>query len=214
MRPRCVAHRQGAHTIGARGGTRLKTIWRVFFSGCPWCAPAVVESSGCTPFALRGRSESVSQASTIAWIGRSVPPASVLSIFLFATGSRAVRYESFNDRDKNPSIVTGRNSDRRQPMEFNRGSSWSRFPRSIRRITRGIDRGPEYSGPRYRDSARIFVRFFPDLGKMLSRDLLTFATMVSSLTVVVGASVDLDSGDYELFAENEGKSDDNGNVSF
>lgn len=49
---------------------------------------------------------------------------------------------------------------------------------------------------------------------MLSRDLLTFATMVSSLTVVVGASVDLDSGDYELFAENEGKSDDNGNVSF
>uniref|UniRef100_V9IGI7 BMP and activin membrane-bound inhibitor n=1 Tax=Apis cerana TaxID=7461 RepID=V9IGI7_APICE len=44
---------------------------------------------------------------------------------------------------------------------------------------------------------------------MLSRDLLTFATMVSSLTVVVGASVDLDSGDYEVLPDNEGKSDDN-----
>lgn len=49
---------------------------------------------------------------------------------------------------------------------------------------------------------------------MLSRDLLTFATMVSSLTVVVGASVDLDSGDYEMLPDNEGKSDDNGNVTF
>lgn len=49
---------------------------------------------------------------------------------------------------------------------------------------------------------------------MLSRDLLTFATMVSSLTVVVGASVDLDSGDYEVLPDNEGKSDDNGNVTF
>ncbi|KZC10433.1 BMP and activin membrane-bound inhibitor like protein [Dufourea novaeangliae] len=52
---------------------------------------------------------------------------------------------------------------------------------------------------------------------MLSRDLLlTFATMVSSLSaaVVVGASVDLDSGDYEVLADNEGKSDDNGNVTF
>lgn len=49
---------------------------------------------------------------------------------------------------------------------------------------------------------------------MLSRDLLTFATMVSSLTVVVGASVDLDSADYEVFPDNEGKSDDNGNVTF
>ncbi|XP_076754818.1 BMP and activin membrane-bound inhibitor homolog [Xylocopa sonorina] len=44
---------------------------------------------------------------------------------------------------------------------------------------------------------------------MWSRDLLTFATMVSSLTVVVGASVDLDSGDYEVLADNEGKPDDN-----
>ncbi|XP_076241541.1 BMP and activin membrane-bound inhibitor homolog [Calliopsis andreniformis] len=38
---------------------------------------------------------------------------------------------------------------------------------------------------------------------MLSRDLLTFATMMSSLTVVAGASVDLDLADYD------GKSDDN-----
>lgn len=49
---------------------------------------------------------------------------------------------------------------------------------------------------------------------MLSRDLLTFATMVSSLTAAVGASVDLDSGDYEVLPDNEGKSDDNGNVTF
>lgn len=59
------------HTIAAGGGTRLKTIWRVFFAGCPWCAPAAAESSGCTPFAFRDRSESVSQASTIVGIGRS-----------------------------------------------------------------------------------------------------------------------------------------------
>lgn len=38
--------------------------------------------------------------------------------------------------------------------------------------------------------------------------------MVSSLTAAVGASVDLDSGDYEVLADNEGKSDDNGNVTF
>ena len=48
-------------------------------------------------------------------------------------------------------------------------------------------------------------------GKMLSRNLLTFATIVSSLSVVVGASVDLDSGDYEVLADNDGKSNDNGN---
>lgn len=53
-----------------------------------------------------------------------------------------------------------------------------------------------------------------DWNKMLLRDLLTFATMVSSLTAAVGASVDLDSGDYEVLADNEGKSDDNGNVTF
>lgn len=46
---------------------------------------------------------------------------------------------------------------------------------------------------------------------MLSRNLLTFATIVSSLSVVVGASVDLDSGDYEVLADNDGKSNDNGN---
>ncbi|XP_003487646.1 BMP and activin membrane-bound inhibitor homolog [Bombus impatiens] len=44
---------------------------------------------------------------------------------------------------------------------------------------------------------------------MLTRDLLTLATMVSSLTVVIGASMDLDSRDYEVLADNEGKSDDN-----
>lgn len=49
---------------------------------------------------------------------------------------------------------------------------------------------------------------------MLTRDLLTLATMVSSLTVVIGASIDLDSGDYEVLADNEGKSDDNGKVTF
>lgn len=49
---------------------------------------------------------------------------------------------------------------------------------------------------------------------MLSRDLLTFATMVSSLTVVVGAAVDLDSDDYEVLADNEGKSDDSGTFHF
>ncbi|XP_031827745.1 BMP and activin membrane-bound inhibitor homolog [Nomia melanderi] len=44
---------------------------------------------------------------------------------------------------------------------------------------------------------------------MLSRDLLAFAMVVSSLSIAVGASVDLDSGDYEVFGDNEGKSDDN-----
>ena len=70
-RSRCVVHRQGSHTIAAGGGTRLKTIWRVFFAGCPWCAPAAAESSGCTAFAFQDRSESVSQASTIVGIRRS-----------------------------------------------------------------------------------------------------------------------------------------------
>ncbi|XP_078032678.1 BMP and activin membrane-bound inhibitor homolog [Augochlora pura] len=42
---------------------------------------------------------------------------------------------------------------------------------------------------------------------MLSRDLLTFVTMVSSLSMAaIGASVDLD---YDVLGDNDGKSDDN-----
>lgn len=96
------------HTIAAGGGTRLKTIWRVFFAGCPWCAPAAAESSGCTPFASRDRSESVSQASTIVGIGRSrkttwtsLPclPVNLFPFFFFFVAS--IRYEfSKRDRDR------------------------------------------------------------------------------------------------------------------
>ncbi|XP_066584158.1 BMP and activin membrane-bound inhibitor homolog [Prorops nasuta] len=47
----------------------------------------------------------------------------------------------------------------------------------------------------------------------MSRDILIFATL-TCLTIVNGASINLDSTDYEVLADNEGKSsDDNGSLS-